>query len=163
MPAVWTMQSSVLTGFRVWVSISLGAAVRWCLLVVLLLGEVEGKRLGGAGRAAGLGVSQPAITAALLGTVWKMERDTALGLEHTEQTRNVLLENSSMLFKMPKKVKKKNPNQTHKQASTVAHCAWVHYKPLNLSLTSSSVVLSAHSTKKTEMFLFFFPFSWNSV
>ena len=52
------------------------------MLIELLLGEAEGKRLGGAGRAARLRISQPAVTAALLGTVWKVERHTALGLEH---------------------------------------------------------------------------------
>lgn len=50
------------------------------MLIELLLGEAEGKRLGGAGRAARLRISQPAVTAALLGTVWKVERHTALGI-----------------------------------------------------------------------------------
>lgn len=78
-------ENSVLTRFRVWVSISLGAAVGWCLLIVLLLGEAEGKRLGGASCAARLRVSQPAVAAALLGTVREMECHTALGLEHANK------------------------------------------------------------------------------
>lgn len=78
-------QKSVLTRFRVWVSVSLGAAVWWCLLIVLFLGEAEGERLGGAGSAARLWVSEPAVTATLLGTVGKMERHAALGLEHTNK------------------------------------------------------------------------------
>lgn len=55
------------------------------MFVVLLLGEAEGKRLAGASRAAGLGVSQPAVAAALLGTVGKMESHAALGLEHSNK------------------------------------------------------------------------------
>lgn len=90
LPAVWTWQDAVLTGFGVGVSISLGAAVRRCLLVVLLLGEAEGKSLGGAGYTAGLWISQPAVTAALLGTVRKMECHTALGLEQEMFYKNIL-------------------------------------------------------------------------
>ncbi len=92
MPAAGAQQKSVglLTRFGVGVSISLGAAVRWCLLIVLLLREAEGERLGSAGCAAGLRVPQSTVTAALLGTVWKMERHTALGLEHSNKHRNVL-------------------------------------------------------------------------
>ncbi|TNN81932.1 hypothetical protein EYF80_007840 [Liparis tanakae] len=53
--------------------------------ICLPLGEAEGKRLGGAGCAARLRVSQPAVTATLLGTIWKMERHAALGLKNTNK------------------------------------------------------------------------------
>lgn len=72
-----------LTWFRVGVSVSLGAAVGWCLFVVLLLREAKGKGLAGARGAARLWVSQPAVAAALLGSIWEMERHTPLGLKHT--------------------------------------------------------------------------------
>lgn len=74
--------ASALTWFGVGVSVSLGAAVGRCLLVVLLLGEAKGKGLAGARRAARLRVSQPAVAAALLGSIWEMERHTPLGLKH---------------------------------------------------------------------------------
>lgn len=55
------------------------------MLIVLLLREAKGERLGGAGCAAGLWVSQSAVAAALLGAVREMERHAALGLEHTDK------------------------------------------------------------------------------
>lgn len=91
-PHIWTsfLVRVVLTGFGVRVTISLSAAVGRRLLVVLLLGEAEGERLGGAGRAAGLLVPQPAVTTALLGAIWQMERHTALGLEHNDNRRHII-------------------------------------------------------------------------
>lgn len=84
-PAVWREQNLQLTRFGVWVSITLSAAVGWCLFIVLFLRKAEGKRLGSASRAARLRVSEPTVTATLLGSIWKMECHTALGLEHTNK------------------------------------------------------------------------------
>lgn len=101
--------ASALTWFGVGVSISLGAAVGRCLLVVLLLREAQGKGLAGACRAVRLRVSQAAVAAALLGSVWEMERHTPLGLKHphpnprkstttTKKTRSVRLEELLLSF-----------------------------------------------------------------
>lgn len=76
--------ASALTWFRVGVSVSFGATVGRCLLVVLLLGEGKGKGLAGTRRAARLRVSKPAVAAALLGSVWEMERHAPLGLKHPQ-------------------------------------------------------------------------------
>lgn len=50
------------------------------MLIVLLLGEAEGERLGGTGCAAGLCVPKPTVTATFLGTIRKMEGHATLGL-----------------------------------------------------------------------------------
>ncbi len=73
-------QRSVLTGLRVRVAITLSAAVRWGLFIVLFLREAQGQRLGGAGTAVGLLLSKPAVTAALLRAVWEVKGHAALRL-----------------------------------------------------------------------------------
>ncbi len=73
-------QRSVLTGLGVRVAITLSAAVRWGLFVVLFLREAQGQRLGGAGTAVGLLLSKPAVTAALLRAVWEVKGHAALRL-----------------------------------------------------------------------------------
>lgn len=77
-------QRSVLTGLGVRVAVTLSAAVRWSLFVVLFLREAQGQRLGGAGTAIGLLLSKPAVTAALLRAVWEVKGHAALRLlKHT--------------------------------------------------------------------------------
>ncbi len=76
-------QRSVLTGLGVRVAITLSAAVRWGLFVVLFLREAQGQRLGGAGTAVGLLLSKPAVTVALLRAVWEVKGHAALRLLNT--------------------------------------------------------------------------------
>lgn len=85
----WGEQSSALTGLGVGVAVSLGAAVGRRLLVELVLGEAQGQRVGRAGPARGLVVSEPAVTAALLGAIGQVEGDTALGLQGRNRTTSV--------------------------------------------------------------------------
>ncbi len=77
-------QRSVLTGLGVRVAVTLSAAVRWGLFVVLFLREAQGQRLGGAGTAIGLLLSKPAVSAALLRAFWEVKGHAALRLlKHT--------------------------------------------------------------------------------
>lgn len=77
----WDERSRALTGLGVRVAVALRAAVGGRLLVELVLGEAQGQRVGRAGPICGLVVSEPAVTAAFLGAIWQVERDTALGLQ----------------------------------------------------------------------------------
>lgn len=73
-------QRSVLTGLGVRVAVTLSAAVRWGLFIVLFLREAQGQRLGDAGTATGLLLSKPAVTAALLRAVREVKGHAALRL-----------------------------------------------------------------------------------
>ncbi len=81
-------QRSVLTGLGVRVAVTLSAAVRWGLFVVLFLREAQGQRLGGAGTAIGLLLSKPAVSAALLRAVWEVKGHAALRLLNTHTHTN---------------------------------------------------------------------------
>ncbi len=123
-------QRSVLTGLGVRVAVTLSAAVRWGLFVVLFLREAQGQRLGGAGTAIGLLLSKPAVSAALLRAVWEVKGHAALRLlKHTHTHKHTAVKLSRQWLQYLRKKQETSfwiftpVHQSH-SSGPAAVCVW---------------------------------------